>query len=423
MTEATIILFLVYLLTILLAATEAIPLSMSALIGALLIAWFGVQYKVFTYEEALQFVDMRIIGLIVGTMVVVEIARKSDVFHFIALYAVKLAGGNPARLFVAICVASAAASLFLSDSTAMLLMAAAVITISKLLEYDPLPYFLSSVIMINLGGTSTLIGSVSNMIIGVKAGMSFTEFINYLTPCEIALWILMITVLYKIFKPKLGVKRELPEYDPWRAVRNRRIFIRSSLILCLMIALFLALDQLNISPEAVALGCAIIALLLTGIDPAEIFRELDWETIFFVTGFLFIVNGLEKTGFLADISRAIMSFAGNSCLSTTMLTLWFSGLASTIVSNIAVALTFAPIIEGISDVNHDAIWSALVLGTNLGGATIPFSSTACVMAIGALKREGIPLSFAEFTKIGAITTLVQMVFASLYLIIRFNLVT
>jgi len=130
MTEATIILLLVYLLTILLAVTEAIPLSMSALIGALLTAWFGLQYGVFSYEEALRFIDMRIIGLVVGTMIVVEVARKSDVFHFGALYAVKLAGGNPARLFVAICIVSAAASLFLSDATAMLLMAAAVVTIS-----------------------------------------------------------------------------------------------------------------------------------------------------------------------------------------------------------------------------------------------------------------------------------------------------
>ena len=147
MTEATIILLLVYLLTILLAATEVVTLSMSALIGALLTAWFGIQYGVFTYEEALGFVDVRILGLVIGTMIVVEVARKSDVFHFGALYAIKLAGGSPARLFVAICIASAAASLFLSDSTAMLLMAAAVVTIAKLLQYDPVPYFLSAVIM------------------------------------------------------------------------------------------------------------------------------------------------------------------------------------------------------------------------------------------------------------------------------------
>lgn len=422
MTEATIILLLVYLLTILLAVTEAIPLSMSALIGALLTAWFGLQYGVFSYEEALGFIDMRIIGLVVGTMIVVEVARKSDVFHFGALYAVKLAGGNPARLFVAICIVSAAASLFLSDATAMLLMAAAVVTISKLLDYDPVPYFLSAVIMINLGGTSTLIGSVSNMVIGVEAGMSFTEFIVYLAPCEIALWILMIVTLYKIFKPRLGRKRELPEYDPWKTVKDKRLFIRSAFILCLMIVLFLILERLDVGPEAVALGCAVIALFLTGFDPAEVFRELDWETVFFIVGFLFVVSGLEKTGFLADVSKFIMNFAGNNQLAATMLTLWFSGLASTVVSNIAVALTFTPIIKGAVGINSNAVWSALVLGTNLGGATMPFSSTACVMAAGALKREGIPLSFAEFTKIGALTTFIQLIFASLYLIVRFGLV-
>jgi len=422
MMESTIILLLVYLLTILLAVTEVIPLSMSALIGALLTAWFGIQYEVFRYADALKFIDIRIIGLVVGTMIVVEVARKSDIFHFGALYAVKLAGGNPARLFVAICLASAAASLFLSDATAMLLMAAAVVTISKLLDYDPVPYFLSAVIMINLGGTSTLIGSVSNMVIGVESGMSFTEFIIYLTPCEVILWMLMIIVLYKIFKPRLGTKKELPEYDPWKAVKDKKLFIRSSFILCLMIVLFLILEHLNIGPEAVALGCAVIALLLTGFDPAEIFRELDWETVFFLVGFLFVVGGLEETHFLTDVSEFIMNFAGNNQLATTMLTLWFSGLASTIVSNIAVALTFVPIVKGVAGIHSDAVWSALILGTNLGGATMPFSSTACVMAAGALKREGIPLSFAEFTKIGVITTLIQLIFASLYLIMRFGLV-
>ena len=104
MTEAAVVLFLAYLLTILLAATEAIPLSMSALIGALLTAWFGIQYGVFSYEEALGFIDMRVIGLIIGTMIVVEVARRSDVFNFGALYAIKLAGGNPARLFAALCL-------------------------------------------------------------------------------------------------------------------------------------------------------------------------------------------------------------------------------------------------------------------------------------------------------------------------------
>jgi len=427
MSEASIILLLVYLFTILLAATEIVPLSMSALIGALLTVWFGIQYGGATPYELIDLNSMlSILGLIIGTMIVVEVARKSDVFHFGALYAVKLSGGSSTKLFVAICVISAAASLFLSDSTAMLLMAAAVVTISKLLQYDPLPYFLSSVIMINLGGTSTLIGSVSNMAIGVQAGMSFTEFLIYLTPCELALWALMIIVLYKIFKPRLGRKKELPTYNPWEVVKDKRRFRRSFFVLFLLIILFLVMERLEIrpgvtiGPEIIALGCAVFALTISGFDPAEIFREIDWETVFFVAGFLVIISGLQASGILMEASNFILNIAGENELLLTMMTLWFSGLASTVVSNIAIALTFAPLIGNMGA--SRAVWSALVLGTNLGGATTPFSSTACVMAAGALKREGIPLSFAEFTKIGAITSLIQLTFSSIYLILRFGLV-
>ncbi|MDH5635431.1 MAG: SLC13 family permease, partial [Candidatus Bathyarchaeota archaeon] len=200
---------------------------------------------------------------------------------------------------------------------------------------------------------------------------------------------------------------------------------RSILILALLILLFLTLENLGVGPEAVALGCAILALVLSGLDPTEIFKGLDWETVFFIAGFMFVVGGLESTGILNDISTQLFQLVGGNPLETTMVTLWFSGLASTVVSNIAIALTFAPIIapiiSGVPGLNSAAVWSALVLGTNLGGATTPLSGAVCMMAIGALKREGISLSFSEFTKVGLITSTLQLGFASLYLILRFRL--
>ena len=421
MDPTQIIFILIYVLTVLLSATGIVPLSVAALIGALLTAWFGLQYNVFTYDEASGFIDIRLIGLLLGVMIVVEVARRSGLFRFGALYAVKISKGNPGRLFVSICVVSAVVSMFLSDPTAMLLIAAATVTITKLLGYDPVPYFISATVMVNLGGTSTLIGSVSNMIIGIEAGMSFTDFISYLALCEVALWGLTIFVLYMLFKPRLGKKKVLPKYDPWESVEDKKIFYRSILILALLILLFLTLENLGVGPEAVALGCAILALVLSGLDPTEIFRGLDWETVFFIAGFMFVVGGLESTGILNDISTQLFQLVGSNPLKATMVTLWFSGLASALVSNLAIALTFAPIISGISGLNSAAVWSALVFGTNLGGATTPLSGSVCMMAIGALKREGISLSFSEFTKVGLITSILQLGFASFYLILRFRL--
>ena len=421
MDEVQIIFILVYILTILLSATKIVQMSVAALIGALLTAWFGLLYGVFGYEQSLGFIDVQLILLLLGVMIVVEVAERSGLFRFGALYAVKISGGNPKILFVSICVISAAVSVFLSDPTAMLLIAAAMATITKLLRYDPVPYFISAMIMINLGGTSTLIGSVSNMIIGLQAGISFTAFIEYLGVCEIILWALTIGALYFLFRKRLGTKKELPEYNPWESVENKKLFYRSILILFLLILLFLTLENLGVGAEAVALGCAILALAISGSDPTDIFKKLDWETIFFIAGFMFIVGGLENTGLLKDISAQIFQTVGQNELGATMTTLWFSGLASSTISNIAIALTFTPLISGFAGIGTPAVWSALVLGTNLGGATTPLSGAVTMMGVGALKREGISLSFAEFTKVGVITSLIQLGFASFYLIIRFNL--
>jgi Na+/H+ antiporter NhaD/arsenite permease-like protein len=423
MDQIQIIFILIYVLTILLSATKIVPMSVAAMIGALLTAFFGLMqpYGVFTYEDALGFIDMKLIFLLLGVMIVVEVAERSGLFRFGALYAVKVSRGNPSVLFVSICVIAAVVSVFLSDPTAMLLIAAAMATITKLLRYDPVPYFISAMIMVNLGGTSTLIGSVSNMAIGIDAGISFTAFIEYLAVCELALWALTIFVLYMLFKSRLGEKKELPEYNPWESVEDKKLFYRSILILILMICLFLTLENLGIGPEAVALGCAIIALALSGADPADIFKKLDWETIFFIAGFMFVVGGLESTKLLEGLSTQLFQTVGQSPLGASMATLWASGLASSAVSNIAIALTFSPIISGVAALNSAAVWSALILGTNLGGATTPLSGSVIMMGIGALKREGISLSFAEFTKVGVITSLIQLGFASLYLIVRFNL--
>lgn len=124
-----------------------------------------------------------------------------------------------------------------------------------------MPYFLSAAIMINLGGTSTLIGSVSNMIIGIQAGLGFNDFIVYLTPAEILLWLLTILALYYFFRSRLGEEKTPPVYDPWEGVEDKRLFWRSTAIMALFLSLFIVSDWVGVGPEGVALGCAILALV------------------------------------------------------------------------------------------------------------------------------------------------------------------
>jgi len=412
---------MIYLLTLLLVATDMVPMSVAALVGALFAIWIGLSYGVFTYEEASSFIDMKLIGLLVGTMIVMEAAYRSGLFRLIALYTIRIAGGDSRTLFVIMCITSAAVSMFLSDSTALLLIAAAATTISRIMDYDPVPYFVSASIMVNLGGTSTLIGSVSNMIIGLSAGLSFSDFVAYLTPCELILWALTTATLYWLYRSRLKEKKAVPSYDPWEGIENKRFLILSAILLIIFLGLFVMHKRLGLPPEAVALGCAVLALAISRVDPAEIFRSIDWETIFFLGGFFFIVGGLERTGILNDLAQGFIKMTGGGTFFLSTVLLWVSGLMSTIVSNIAVALTFTPVIKGLGLKNPIAAWAALIFGSNLGGAATPLSGVVTVMALGALKKEGFKMSLGEFAKAGLLTTFTQLLFANLYILIRFGI--
>jgi len=424
MLDSTSIIYIgIYLLTLLLASAEITSLSVAALIGALLSTLFGLICGVFTPEEVIDFIDFRVILLLIGVMITFEVVERSGLFRVLALYAIKYSKGDPKILFFSICFVSAAVSLFLSDVTAILLIAAAAGTIARIMNYDPVPYFVSAAIMINLGGTSTLIGSTSNMIIGMASGLSFIDFLNFLALCEIALWILTSLALYFLYKPKLGERKTPPTYDPWGEIEDKKTVYKAGFIIVFFLILFLLYEHWNVGPEIIAFLCAILALLVVDVDAGAVFRQIDWETIFFIGGFFIIIGGLEKVGILSAISKAVLDMAHGNLFIAALLTLWSSALLSVFVSNIAVALTYTPVIGMMRGLkfNMNYLWSALVLGTNLGGAATPVSGAVCVLAIGALKEENVNLSFMEFSKAGALTTIVQLVFATFYLFLRFGM--
>ncbi len=422
MEASPIIYIFIYILTLLLAITEILPVSVASMLGALLMAWFGLNYGLFTYEEAISFIDLQLLMLLIGVMIVVEVANRSGIFRILGLYAIRLVGGSPTKLFFIISILSAASSLFLSDSAAVLIVSAIALTISRYLEYNPVPYVVAAAIMINLGGTGTLIGSVSNMIIGLNAGFSFMEFSQYLLPCELLLWFITTGVLYLYYRGELkGVGRRL-EYDVWRSIEDRTALYWSSLLLLTMITLFIFSDSIRVGIEAIATGLAVIALATSRYDPGEILSRIDWETIFFVASFLFIIRGLEKTGILSRFARAIVGIAHGDPILAAVYILAISGATSIVMANVAVALTFTSAVKLMNLADKRAVWSALVLGTNLGGATLPVSSIVLMMALGALKHEGIIVDLSELTRVGVITSLIQLCFAALYLIIAFGLV-
>ena len=83
-----------------------------------------------------------------------------------------------------------------------------------------------------------------------------------------------------------------------------------------------------------------------------------------------------------------------------------------------------PIIEIINESNpllQNLLWWALALGACLGGNITIIGASANIVSIGIAKKAGINISFIEFMKVGAIISIISLLIASIYLIIRINI--
>ncbi len=408
---------LIYALTVLLMVSELLPLTLSALVGAALMVLFGVAEGAFTYEEALRFIDLDLIALLVAVMIVVEVVDRLGTFRYVAFNVVKRTMGRPHALFTALSLFSALTSLLLSDEAAILLAIAIIVSISRIGGLDPLPLSLASAIMVNLGGTGSLIGSVVNMALGLRAGFDFVKFASYLLPCEFMLYAVTMAFLYARYRASLAA----PVMAELRVEVSRREALKGGLLLALLLASLIAASLLGFPESGAALAAALVALAATGWEPAEVFRRLDWDTVFFAGAFTVITEVLTRVRALEGFAEFTASVAGGSLTLATIFLLTIVTLASIFVENLAVALTFAPVVELFPFPRKEPLWAAVALGANLGGVGLPISSFVIVMTLGALRREGYNIDPWSIVRVSIPTTLLWLGFSAIYLLLRFNL--
>jgi Na+/H+ antiporter NhaD/arsenite permease-like protein len=409
-----------YLLVVLLAVSEAFPMSLSAMVGAALLVAFGVSDGIFSFSEALSFIDLELLALLVGVMIVVEVVDRCGTFRYLALKVVRRVLKRPVLLLVVAGLMSALTSLLLSDEAALLLIVAILLSLGKAGALDPVPFAVSSAIMVNLGGTGTLVGSVPNMAIGIRAGFSFAEFASYLLPCEFALYGVTLALLYLYYRGKLqssGGEAELEEIEV-----SRVDVAKGAFLLSLMLSLLIAAGIADFPASAAALASAVVALALAGFDTLEVFQRLDWDTVFFTAAFTVIIGVLERVEALKGLTLWLQGAAGGSLALASLLVLLVSGAASLLLPNLIVALSFIPVVEALPFADKRALWSALVLGANLGGVGLPVSSFVIVMTIGALRREGYEIDPWAVTRVGIPVTAAWLGFSAIYLLTRFGLI-
>jgi len=422
-----LIAILVFIVTYILIIDERVHRAVAAMAGAAVVVFLGIV----PWDALLEHLDFGTIFLLLGMMLIINTARNSGLFEYIAIITAKAAKGDPVRVLLLFSLVTAGASAFLDNVTTVLLLTPMLLYIARVMEINPVPFLLAEIISSNVGGMATLIGDPPNIMIASSAGLSFNEFLINMGPIALVDLGIVLLIFYLIYGRSLRVEphereslvKSLDTLDERAAIQDIALFRKSVATIFLVIALFFVHSSigailhpilpfvpagLTLEPAEVALIGASLILLWTREPPELIFERVEWGALFFFGGLFVVVGALVETGVITDIATFMIAHV-HSTGDAMFLIAWFSAFASAIVDNIPLTAALIPLIHDMSGViDPYPLWWALSLGACLGGNGTAIAASANVVVIGIAERENIWITFFEFLKIGMLIMVVTV---------------
>lgn len=418
---SVVIALIVFIVVMALIIFDVLHRSVAAVLGVVLLLITGV----LNVESAAGYVDFNTIGVLVGMMLFVAVVKRSGLFEYLAVKTAKLAGGNPWNIMVAFLIITAVLSSILDNVTTVLLMGPITIAITKTLKISPVPFFMTQIMASNIGGTATLIGDPPNIMIGSAAGLNFLDFLASNGPVIVI--ILLATVIYFrfVYKRQLktddGAIKRVMELDERKMILDKRLLGKSVAMTLLTVCGFILSSTFDMETSIVALSAAVVMLLIGRQNPEEILLDVEWATIVFFIGLFIVVGGLVETGVIDKLANVIMNVTNGNQIITMVVILWVSALLSSTLDNIPFVATMIPLIGALGGSGMDItpLWWALSLGACLGGNGTLIGASANVVLAGISEKNGHPISYMQFLKVGFPLMLLSVIICTVYLLVLY----
>ena len=415
----------IFALTYLLIISEMVHKTVAALLGALLMIVYGV----IEYGSIGSLIDFRTLTVVLGIFITINVVEKSGLFEYISIKALKLTKGNPFKLLLTLVILGFTLSVFFTEIPTAIILGTLILKICKRINLNPIPYLITIAMVVDIGGLLTPISSLQNIMISSSADIRFTDFTLFMLP----LWLLLLfssMIFFKlIFRKDLlhNITAEeldkLMKLDEREEIKSWKLFKRSCVILSLIIVFFFLQDITGIGSEVVAMTGAILMLLLSSVNPDEVFAKIEWSVLAFFIGIFIVIGGVEKVGLLEKTALMISHYM-HGPMSATTITIAMSAIISSFIDNIPVVAMLLPIAKSLTalfGIKNFILFFAIAAGTNIGGNITPIGSPSNVIILGLAEKEKKAISFAQFIKVGFLYTLMNMAITLAYFFVRINL--
>jgi Na+/H+ antiporter NhaD/arsenite permease-like protein len=376
-----------------------------------IVAWAGIAAALLIGalkpHEIVTGINWNIIFIFIGSIVLAELFVVSRVPERISDILIN-SSPNLGLAFLSIIVFTSVLSAFIENVATVLIVAPVAIQLARKAGVSPVPVIVGLAVSSNLQGTATLIGDPPSMILAATMRMNFIDFFWYKGDFGIFFFVELgalagFAFLYFLFRKNLHKPESIPlaEVTSWVPV-----WLLVAMIVLLSFASFIDPEFVWFGGAACA-GLAVVGLVWFWRNESGKVRglilRLDWPTAAFLAGVFVLITMLEERGTVTALVNRLGAVAGANKFFVYSVVVWFSVFVSAFIDNVPYITAVLPVVLGLSGklgIPREALAFGVLIGSCLGGNITPIGASANIVAVGILNKEGHPISFRGFIKLG-----------------------
>jgi len=367
----------------------------------------------------LSIINLDFILILLGMSIFASFMKRSGMFQFMVLKAVRMSGWSMKKLIINISVIIVMLSALFCDRASVTLIFPIVAFIFDALNVEFNPVLLGILNSASIGGVLLTISGIEVMLVSTVANIGFLDYLINITPAILVSFIIQLVVL-NYFHVKGDVDTStvsMIKFNEEMALRGPNIFSKLMFIMVATLFLLGFSGIIGISDSAIVLTGSVLLFLMIDIPPDQILSDIKLNMFFYIIGLQIVAVAFTKFHIYETASLSILSYFDGHGFLLSLIILFTGSLLSIFFGRLSMTFFYVPLILCMpaSQVNVFPLYAAFIMSMTFARAPTMLREIPKVLKNTHIEEKNVWNHYTNFLKDSSIVYLLNFIWLAIYI--------